>query len=385
MTDKKFAIVGGGIGGLTLAIALQKKGFQVTVYENASEIKPLGAGLALAANAVKALAEIGISDEVLKAGKVLKYLRIKDTRGKILSETNSEAISRKFGIVNNFTIHRADLHRVLISLLNPGTLKLGKGCLDFTTDSSGVTLQFDDGTTAHADCLIACDGIHSAIRKKLIPTSYPRYAGYTCWRAVVDPAPSNVDMAETSETWGPGCRFGIVPLSDNRLYWFACINAKEKDPAMRAMRVPDLQQHFKNFYAPVGDILAQTQDHKLIWSDIADIKPIHQFAFGKVVLLGDAAHATTPNMGQGACMAIEDAAILANCIENYSTPEETFIQYEKKRIERTTTIVNNSWKIGRVAQLENSLLIGLRNALIRATPVSFAEKQLKFITDVSFL
>jgi 2-polyprenyl-6-methoxyphenol hydroxylase-like FAD-dependent oxidoreductase len=384
MTDKKFAIVGGGIGGLTLAIALQKKGFQVTVFENAPEIKPLGAGLALAANAVKALTEIGISDEVLKAGKILRYLRIKDTRGKVLSETNSEEISRKFGIVNNFTIHRADLHRVLISQLNPGTLKLGKGCLDFTSDAAGITLQFDDGTTAEADCLIACDGIHSPIRKKLIPTSYPRYAGYTCWRAVIDTAPASVDMAETSETWGPGCRFGIVPLSDNRLYWFACINAKEKDPGMRSMRISDLQQHFRDFHSPVGEILAQTPDHKLIWSDIIDIKPLQQFAFGKVVLLGDAAHATTPNMGQGACMAIEDAAILANCIENYSTPEEAFVQYERKRIDRTTAIVKNSWNIGRIAQLENSVLIKLRNTLIRATPASFTEKQLKFITDISF-
>jgi 2-polyprenyl-6-methoxyphenol hydroxylase-like FAD-dependent oxidoreductase len=384
MIEKQFAIVGAGIGGLTLAIALQRKGFKVKVYENAAEIKPLGAGLVLAANAVKAFMEIGISDEVLKAGNILKVIRIKDPKGNILTETNSEKFTQKLGVVNNFTIHRADLHQVLIAQLDTGTLQLNKGCIDHVADHSGVTLTFSDGSTATADYLIACDGIHSAIRKKVLPQSYPRYAGYTCWRAVIDHIPPGVDLQETSETWGAGCRFGIVPLSNNRLYWFACINAKEKDPHMASLGISGLKRYFKNFHFPVSEILDHTQAHNLIWSDIIDLKPLNKFAFGNIVLMGDAAHATTPNMGQGACMAIEDAAILANCIENYGTAEEAFINFQKKRIVRTTAIVNNSWTIGKMAQLENSILIGLRNRLIKATPASFTEKQLKFITQVNF-
>jgi 2-polyprenyl-6-methoxyphenol hydroxylase-like FAD-dependent oxidoreductase len=384
MTEKQFAIVGGGIGGLTLAIALQRKGFNVKIYENAAEIKPLGAGLALAANAVKALTEIGISDNILKAGNILKVVRIKDQKGSILTETNAEKLSLKFGIVNNFTIHRADLHRILIGLLEPGTLHLNKGLVDYTSESGNIMLTFRDGSSASANYLIACDGIHSVIRKKILPESNPRYAGYTCWRGVIDDIPAGIDMTETSETWGRGCRFGIVPLSDNRLYWFACINAKERDPEMSSFRIHDLQHYFKNFHFPVGEILRKTPDHRLIWSDIVDLKPLKKFAFGNIVLMGDAAHATTPNMGQGACMAIEDAAILANCIEDHATIEEAFIRFEQKRIVRTTTIVKNSRNIGRIAQLENSMLITLRNALIKATPQSVTEKQLKFISEVSF-
>jgi 2-polyprenyl-6-methoxyphenol hydroxylase-like FAD-dependent oxidoreductase len=385
MTNKKYAIVGGGIGGLTLAIALQRKGFNATVYENAPQLKPLGAGLVLAANAVKAFIEIGISDEILEAGKILKSLKIKDQKGNTLSETNSEKLNEKFGLVNNFTIHRSDLHTVLTKLLIPGTLHLNKGCVDHLQTPAGIILKFHDGTTAFTDYVIACDGIHSPIRKKLLPESYPRYAGYTCWRAVIDNIPPSVDLNETSESWGPGCRFGIVPLSENRLYWFACINAKEKDPLMQRMNIQDLQRYFGNFHLPIPDILEKTSNDKLIWSDIIDIKPLKKFAFGKVVLMGDAAHATTPNMGQGACMAIEDAATLANCIENYIRSEEAFIQFERKRIARTTSIVNNSWRIGKVAQLENPLLIGLRNMALRVTPASVTERQIKFITDVSFL
>lgn len=382
--SKRFAIVGGGIGGLSLAIAMQRKGFHVTVYEHAPSIKPLGAGLVLAANAVKAFMEIGISDDVLRAGSVLKKLRIKDQDGNILTETDSEKISEKYNVVNNFTIHRADLHDVLLGQLAKGTLQLGKGCVDFVQTSSSVKIIFQDGSSAEADYVIACDGVHSVFRKKLVPESHPRYAGYTCWRAVMDNVPSSVDLTETSETWGPGCRFGIVPVSKNRLYWFACINAKENDPVKRAYGITELLTHFDKFHSPIPEILRHTKNDQLIWNDIIDVKPLKQFAFGRIVLLGDAAHATTPNMGQGACMAIEDAAILANTLANSPSVEEAFSTFERKRIKRTTTIVKNSWQLGRVAQWRNPLLITFRNILLRLTPPSVAEKQIKFLQDVNF-
>lgn len=380
----RFAIVGAGIGGLSLAIALQRKGFQVIVFESAPSIKPLGAGLALAVNAVQALMEIGISEDVVKAGSLLKKIRIKDDRGNVLSETDSEKISHKYNVVSNFTIHRADLHKVLLHHVAKDTLQLGKLCVDFIQTSAGVRLIFKDGSFHETDYVIACDGIHSVFRKKLVPKSLPRYAGYTCWRAVIHNVPSSLDVSETSETWGKGSRFGIVPLGAGRLYWFACINAKQNDPVMRSYGVNDLYNYFKNFHDPIPEILQHTENHQLIWNDIVDIKPLRQFAFGNALLIGDAAHATTPNMGQGACMAIEDAAILANTIANSYPVEDAFRVFEHKRIKRTTTIVNNSWKLGRVAQWENSLLVKLRNSLLRLTPPSIAEKQVKFLQEVKF-
>jgi 2-polyprenyl-6-methoxyphenol hydroxylase-like FAD-dependent oxidoreductase len=146
-----------------------------------------------------------------------------------------------------------------------------------------------------------------------------------------------------------------------------------------------LKRYFNDFHFPIAAVLEKTPNHRLIWSDIIDIKPLKRFAFGKVVLMGDAAHATTPNMGQGACMAIEDGAILANCIENYGSAEEAFVQFERKRIKRTTSIVNNSLRIGKFAQLKNPLLMQLRNAALRITPPGVTERQIKFLTDVSFL
>jgi 2-polyprenyl-6-methoxyphenol hydroxylase-like FAD-dependent oxidoreductase len=381
--SERFAIIGAGIGGLTLAIAMQRKGFKVQVFEEAPDIKPLGAGLALAANAVKGFVDIGISERVLRAGSILKKVSIKDRAGKILAETDSEKISEKYRTVNNFTIHRADLHDVLLENLSKDTLQLGRACVDILQSPVGVRIIFQDGTTHWADYAIACDGVHSLIRKKFLPESRPRYAGYTCWRAVIEDTPSAVDIQETSETWGCGSRFGIAPLNQGRLYWFACLNARENDPAMKAYGTKELLTHFGRFHAPIPEILKYTEDRQLIWNDIIDIKPLKKFAFGRIVLIGDAAHAPTPNMGQGACLAIEDAVILANTIESSQSVEAAFRLFEQKRIKRTTTIVNGSWRLGRIAQWENPILIQLRNTLLRLTPPSFAENQIKFIMNVS--
>jgi 2-polyprenyl-6-methoxyphenol hydroxylase-like FAD-dependent oxidoreductase len=384
MTKKSFAIVGAGIGGLTLAIALHRKGFNVNVFENAPTIKPLGAGLTLAGNAVKALMEIGIGDSVLREGKVMKSILIKNAKGSVLASTDAERLSHKYKTINNFAIHRADLHRVLLKEFPSENIKLDKGCVDVQQTNAEVMLTFSDGTQASADYAMACDGIHSVIRKKLLPKAAVRYAGYTCWRAVIDIVPESVDINETVEYWGRGSRFGIVPLINNRVYWFACLNAAQNDEMMHKFQKEDLLIHFKRYASPVTDILKATKNEQLIWSDIIDIAPIDRFAFDNVVLLGDAAHATTPNLGQGACMAIEDAAVLANCLENYPSVEEAFRQFESKRILRTTKIVNASRHVGRIAQWENPVLVAFRNSVVRMTPNSVAERQVKFLMDVSF-
>lgn len=378
-----FSILGGGIGGLSLAIALQRKGISCAVFEAAPAFKPLGAGLGLAGNAVKAYADIGIDNQVIAAGKKLRFANLKDQKGNLISRTDVEAMTRKFGVVNSFTIHRADLHDILFGMVAPGTVQLGKAAIDFSQDDQGVTITFADGTSVRSDYLVAADGIHSVVRKKLLPKSTPRYSGYTCWRAVTEGFPEGMNMDETSESWGPGRRFGAVPLTNRRVYWFATLNAPRQDPKMRDARIADLHKFYEGFHFPIPELLAMTRDDQLIWSDIIDLKPIRQFAFGRVLLIGDAAHATTPNLGQGACMAIEDAATLANALVKYE-PAEAFQRFEEHRINRTTGIVNQSWTLGKIAQVENRFITSLRNGFFRILPGSAIEKQLKELYEVSF-
>ncbi len=383
MSNPTFTILGAGIAGLSTAIALKKIGIHAQVFEAAPEFKPLGAGLLLAANAVQAYRKIGISKKIIARGRALPLFEILDDSGCRISHIDAAAIQQKYG-VHNFAIHRADLHEVLLEQLAPGQLQYGKratGCLPGPNGMQEV--RFADGSSHHTDFLIVADGIHSAIRRQLLPGAVERYAGYTCWRAVIEAG--GINQTSATETWGAAGRFGIVPLTGERIYWFACVNAPKNDPALRDFCVADLQRVFGNFHEPIPAILAQTRDADLIWNDIVDLKPIPRFAFGNILLLGDAAHATTPNMGQGACQAIEDAVVLADELKNQTAdPAAAFRAFEQRRLKRTHFIVNNSWTLGRMAQWQNPLLTTLRNGLFRLLPDRVNEAQLEKVLTVDF-
>ncbi len=377
----KAIIIGGGIGGLTTAIALEKLGHEVEVYEAAPAFKPVGAGLALAANAVKAFGHLGIEDSVLKAGQLIPSVQVLEMTGRVISQMDSLRLNAKYGI-NNFAIHRADLHEVLLSQLKTTRLFTNRKAEGFTETNKGVEVIFHDGTTAHGDCVIASDGIHSAIRRQLQPSATPRYAGYTCWRAVV-PQPKK-PVEAPSETWGNGSRFGIVPLTGNRIYWFATLNAPQNDARIKNFTKRDLLQQYAGYHEPVAELIESANEKEIIWGDIIDLPPQKKFAYGKVLLLGDAAHATTPNMGQGACQAIEDAAFLYSLLKKGNGVEQTFAEFEKLRVPRTTKIVEGSWRVGKIAQWENALAVKVRNGLMRMVPASTQEKQMKFLYEVEF-
>jgi len=376
-----FAIIGGGIAGLTTAIALTRLGFRVTVFEAAPLVRPLGAGLVLAANAMQAIDRLGIARQVVAQGRQLEAFAILDEHGKVVTHTDTRMINERYG-VHNFTIHRADLHRVLLDQLPPETVQTGKRAVERTEQVDGVTVRFDDNTHYQTDYLLVADGIHSPLRRQLIPNSVPRYAGYTCWRAVMD-WPGN-DLCEATETWGSCGRVGIVPLAGDQVYWFVCVNAPANDPQMRWQTPHDLAERFASYHTPIPDLLAHTPVKNLLWNDIIDLQPLARYAFGRTLLLGDAAHATTPNMGQGACQAIEDAVVLTDELTRHPIPEQAFIAYERRRLARTHYITNTSWRIGQIAQITHPLLISLRNGLFRRLPAWLNNQQLEMLYRVDF-
>lgn len=379
----KISIIGGGIGGLCTAIGLQKEGFNVEVFEAARSFEPLGAGLALSSNAMEALRILGVAEEIIKKGKILKQFSILDEKGRLISTRNTEASIAAFGI-DNFTIHRADLHHILINKLNSKSLVFDHTLESFQKEGGSIKLSFKNGATAHTDCLIAADGVHSVVRRQLLPESRPRYSGYTCWRAVIEKVPEGFNNTVFSETWGYKGRFGVAPLLGNRIYWYACVNAPEKSPAFSKFGIRELEDFFKEFHFPIAQIIAMTNDDQLIHNDIIDIRPIDQFAYDNVLLIGDAAHATTPNMGQGACQAIEDALFVTNCFKKYKTAPVAFKKFENIRIKRTHWIVKTSWRLGKIAQWESPVACKIRNTLLRSMPSSLNQKQLEFLYNVDF-
>lgn len=376
-----FTIIGGGIAGLTTAIALQRAGIESTIFEAAPAIHAIGAGLALSANALKAFRRLEMLEAVTEQGRLLDLFTVYDQQGKAITRVDSKVLGKKYGI-GNLTIHRADLHALLLSGIDPSTIHINKRLTAIDQKSDHVVLSFADGSTYSTDFLVAADGVHSLVRTSLLPGSLPRYSGYTCWRAVIDNA--GIQLSETSETWGQKGRFGITPLADNKIYWYACINGPQNDPRFRQYKVADLLKHFGAFHAPIPLILQQTNDEDLIWNDIIDLKPLRHFAYGNIVLTGDAAHATTPNMGQGGCQAIEDAVVLADELRGAADVPAAFRRFEQRRLKRTHAIVNTSRTVGRVAQWENKVLIGLRNFVFRQLPRSVSERQMKALFEVDF-
>ncbi len=380
-TKSTFTILGGGIAGLTTAIALNRIGIQAPVFEASAEVRPLGAGLVLAANAIKAFDRLGIADEVVSVGRQLDAFTILDEAGRVVTRTDSSAISQRHGI-NNFSIHRADLHAVLLAQLDKSAIITGKRATVIDEKPHGITISFDDGTSHQTDYLLVADGIHSLIRRQFLPDSTPRYAGYTCWRAVVH-YPGHA-LHEATETWGNCGRVGVVPLTNDQVYWFACVNTSARNKEMCYMTPGDLARRFSQYHAPIPDLIAHTPAENLLWHDIIDLKPLDRYAFGRTLLLGDAAHATTPNMGQGACQAIEDAVVLADELAKKVTPEAAFTAFERRRLQRTHYITNTSWRIGKIAQATNPLLISLRNGLFRRLPAQLNERQLETLYRVDF-
>ncbi|SHL49552.1 FAD-dependent monooxygenase [Hymenobacter psychrotolerans] len=375
-------IIGGGIGGLAAAHALLRLGHTVHVYEAAPELREVGAGLVLGANAMRALSELGLHDAIRPHGVPVTRLDLREQSGRLLQTADTSVFTQRLGF-DNLGIHRAELQRALLAELPAGTVQLGCALERFEEEATGVKVWFADGSSATADALLAADGIHSRVRRQLLPSATPRYAGYTCWRAVADAASLGLPAGESCEVWGnSGRRFGYVPVGEGRVYWFACLNSPQPHSStFRAYHLADLQREFAGFPAPIPDLLHLTRADRLLWNDILDLRPLSHLAYGRVLLLGDAGHATTPNLGQGAGMAVEDAAVLARCMAAHPALPAAFRRFEQRRLPRTTRIVRTSWQLGRVGQLENPLLTSLRNTVMRLLPAAVSRSQMAWLYE----
>lgn len=379
---KRFTIIGGGVAGLTAAIGLNKMGIQPKIFEGAKILAGIGAGFGLAANAIQALDYLDLKEGVIPLGHYLENYNILDEKGKILAAPETKKISAHYQ-QDNFAIHRADLHQFLLQHINSTDLHLGKRAIKVEVHTDGIAIFFEDGTVHQTDYLIVADGVKSRLRQQLIPDSAPRYAGYTCWRATIDNA--QIKLKTGSETWGSKGRFGMTPLVGNKIYWYACINAEANSAKYRNYTIHDLKQNFAHYHDPIQKVLVETEDKQLIWNDIIDIKPLKHLALGNILFIGDAGHATTPNMGQGACQAIEDVAVLVDELKKTKDVTLAFQYFEQRRLKRTRYITETSWTIGKIAQWENPISILARNTFMSILPKKIKQYQLKTLLSVDFM
>lgn len=371
-------IVGGGIGGLTAAIALAQRGHTVDVLERAGELRPLGAGLTLQINAVKALSRLGLLQAIMAAGQVMKGASLLTWTGEVISQTDLERLAASIG-APSVGIHRAVLQQTLIDALGSARLHLGVEVRGFIQDEKSVTLILGDGSTRSADVVIGADGIHSALRAQLHGKCEPEYAGYTCWRGVCENA-GIVEPTCVSESWGDAQRFGLVPIGQGRLYWFAVADAPPGEHDGLDVKA-ELQKRFAGWHAAVERTIEATPKDAIFRNDIADRPTLHPWGQGRVTLLGDAAHPMTPNLGQGACMAIEDAVVLASALHELSDPAAALRLYEARRQERTDTVVNTARRFGRMGQWSSSFARAIRDAMLHSMPAFVTDRQMRWLYD----
>lgn len=366
-------LIGGGIGGLCAAIGLRQAGWQVAVYEKAGMLGDVGAGLVLWANAIRALRALGLADAAVAAGSKIQRGQIRASRGKVLVDYAAGELEQIFGEAS-IAIHRAALHQVLLSALPAECLHLGAVCTGFEQDPAGVTARFEDGSSARADLLVGADGIRSVIRRQLFPQRSLRCAGYIAWRGVVLTS-DEVALGVSGETMGRGARFGSLRLDGERIYWYATQNHAPGLILTPIERKAFLLKILAGWHHPVEHLIQSTAPEDILQNDIYDLEPSRSWGEGRVTLLGDAIHATTPNMGQGACMAVESAVLLKRCLESAAEVPASLRAYERGRMARTAWVTNQSWQIGQMGQVENLLAVGLRDLALALLPDSLFKNQ----------
>lgn len=367
-------IIGAGIGGLTAAIALQRLGIDAHIYESAQTLQPLGAGILVPPNAMTIFAHLGVAAKIKAQGAIIRKLTLSDMQGILLSENSAEYFDDGH-YQYTIAIHRAALHNILMQALKPGTLFTGKRCIGVDTQPDYAYAEFADGSEAYGDLVIGADGLHSAVRQFIFPSTAPRYCGQTSWRGLAPIELPHQYADHLFELWGRGTRFGYVRIEPKCVYWYATQGTESggmDDPLTLRSRLFSLFAHFPE---PVNTLLSQTPISSIIRTDIHDLYPLSSWSTGRIILIGDAAHAAAPNLGQGAAQAIEDAWTLANCLAKNHSVDGAFNRFEQHRVAKAKKITDLSWRIGKMTNVRNPLGCTLRNALMRQTPAWLLKRQ----------
>jgi len=375
----RVAIIGGGIGGLTAANALIQAGIEVAVYEATPELKEIGAGVALHPNAMKVLRAIGVEEEVRKvAGRSQGQVMRNWKTGRLIGRTTREQQVASFGMAGA-TVHRADLLEVLAAALPAEIVTLGRRCTEVLPDGETAIAVFADGSEIEADVIVGADGIHSPVRASLFGPDAPRFTGKICYRSVVPTGTVRGarPRSEGAQWFGPHGTIVLYPLRGEELINVVC--HYDDDGYRHESWIAECsREEVLERYAGWNESLLRLFAAADTWYKWAlyDRDPIPRWTRGRVTLLGDAAHPMLPYLGQGACQAIEDGAVLATALSaEASDPLTALARYERTRRPRANRVVLAARERGRSNHLTSrwaawrrDLTITLRRRLNRRDP-----------------
>ncbi len=356
-------VVGAGITGLATAVALQRRGFEVSVVEARADVSS-GTGISIWPNALAALDEIGLGDAVRAAGGRVTAGAVRWHDGTWLRRPAADRMVRALG-EPLVVIRRAALTGILTAALHPGTVEYGVAVQ--TIDADGTRVELTDGSVRTAAAVIGADGVDSVVARHLNGPLARRYAGYTAWRGVAE----HVIAPELAgETMGAGIEVGHVPLGLDHTYWFATQRAPQGQVAALG-ELAHLRQLFGTWAEPIPTLLATTKPAELLRNDLYDRVPARHWARGRVVVAGDAAHPMRPHLGQGGCQGLEDAAVLAALVGRERDVAAAFERFESRRRRRVSAIVRESRMIGRIVNLRPAVLsaVAARATVLVPEPV----------------
>ncbi|GAA3016452.1 FAD-dependent monooxygenase [Streptomyces fulvorobeus] len=363
MVRNHAVVIGGGVGGLTAAAALHRSGWQVTVLERARSLEPVGSAISLAPNSQRALDVIGLGDTIRSLAAWQGEGGLRSSGGRWLSRTDSAAAAERFG-GELVLLHRATLIGILAAELPPSALRTGCPAELVSPGSPGgrrAVVRTPSGDI-EADLVVGADGIRSAVRGTLFPRHPgPSYAGFTTWRAVV---PGLGRPFAPHESWGRGALWGTQPLKDGRVYAYAGAVTPAGGRAADDEKA-ELLRRFGDWHDPVPAVLAATEPGRILRHDVHHMaEPLPSFHRGRAVLVGDAAHAMAPMLGQGGNQAIEDAVVLAHHVAPGPGLGEGLAAYSAVRLPRTTAVVRKSARVARVVAWSGAPAVALRDALL---------------------
>lgn len=366
-------ISGAGIGGLVTAIALQQQGWHVTMLERQPHQPTTGAGISLWPNALRALAHLDLAQPIIARSCASRDGGVHLPDGRALVVARSADVMATYGFPT-IIIHRAVLNDILLDALHTPPV-YAKQVLGYTQHATTVTVHCSDGSALTADLLVVADGVHSSIRQEWFPQITPTYLGYTAWRGIC-----YFDHERIGTRWGEwlgtGVCFGITPLADGQIYWFATRNQAEHRLIAPHDRQTALLQLFTDWADPIPAIIQATPSAGILQHDIHQLPTLPHWIDGRVALLGDAAHAMSPNLGQGGCQAIEDALTLAQALQHHHTVPVALQRCQNERKTYVEQIARTSYQAGRLLTVGHPVLCALRNQLLRMVPVAAAQRRL---------
>jgi 2-polyprenyl-6-methoxyphenol hydroxylase-like FAD-dependent oxidoreductase len=361
----RVVVVGGGIAGLSAAIGLRRAGRDVVVLERAARIDPVGAGITLFSNAVRALDRLGVGEAVAARGAAATRSAILTWKGDELTRVPPDLLE------GTIAVHRADLQAELAAAC--GEVRLGVEVTAVQQRDDGVVAVAADGSEERGDLLVGADGLSSLVRRAIADAPI-RYADYTAWRGVSSVA---VEPGRLTESWGVGERFGLVDIGRGRTYWFATKNALEGESDEPQGRKAEVVRRFSGWHEPIAAVVEATGEDTILRNDVYYLEPLPRWSDGRLVLIGDAAHASTPGVGQGAAQAIEDAVVLADRLAHSGELPIALAEYEAIRRPRAEAVLKMSRRADKAAQLASPLGWRFRNALIRRLPERTQRRQLE--------